>query len=208
MKYFILLALIAFSFTACKTTKEPIMDDGEEMMDDGEGMKAEAETKTMETKTTVTVVELSPVPTSVEALESTNILFGYDKDSIDAKHAPIITAVSDLLKTGTSIIHVVGHADERADSAYNVDLGKRRAASVKAALVAKGLDGTRLMVMSHGEKHPLVKNADTKLEYHLNRRVTFDVEGMGEDKEKNYKMEASMEEEEDNDSMEEDDDSM
>lgn len=198
MKYLILIALIAFSFTACKTTTEPMVDDAEAMETEGKEIKTEVETTVVDPapKTTVTVVEISPVPTSVEALESTNILFGYDKDTVDEKHAPIITAVSDLLKNTTSNIHVVGHADERADAAYNLDLGKRRAASVKAALVAKGLDGTRLMVMSHGEKHPLVEDADTKLEYHLNRRVTFDVEGVGEDKEKNMKMEA-----EDTDSM-------
>lgn len=52
-------------------------------------------------------------------------------------------------------VEVVGRADSRGDAAYNLDLGRRRAESVKSTLVAGGIDEERIHTSSAGERRAL-----------------------------------------------------
>lgn len=56
-------------------------------------------------------------------------------------------------------IRIVGYADARGDAAANAVLGKARADSVKAALVADGIAEDRLESASGGESNPVDTNA-------------------------------------------------
>ena len=56
-------------------------------------------------------------------------------------------------------VRIAGYADARGSEAANVALGKARADSVKAALVAKGIDGARIDTASGGESDPVDTNA-------------------------------------------------
>jgi len=56
-------------------------------------------------------------------------------------------------------IRIVGYADARGDAAANATLGKQRAESVKAALVADGIAADRLDTASGGETNPVDTNA-------------------------------------------------
>jgi peptidoglycan-associated lipoprotein len=52
-----------------------------------------------------------------------------------------------------------GHADERGTREYNLGLGERRAQSVTNYLVALGLDGARISVISYGKERPICSEA-------------------------------------------------
>jgi len=54
---------------------------------------------------------------------------------------------------------VQGHADERGTREYNLALGERRAESVRAYLVALGIDATRLQTVTYGKEQPLCGEA-------------------------------------------------
>ena len=54
---------------------------------------------------------------------------------------------------------IVGYTDARGAAGANATLGKERAESVKAALVADGIDAARLDTASGGETNPVDTNA-------------------------------------------------
>ena len=65
---------------------------------------------------------------------------------------------------------VEGHADERGTREYNFALGQRRAETVKAYLVAKGLGAQRMKTISYGKERPVAVCDDISC-WSQNRRV-------------------------------------
>lgn len=65
-----------------------------------------------------------------------------------------------------------GFADERGSTAYNRELGERRAAAVRDALVARGIEAARISIRSYGEGDPLCAEP-TDACWARNRRVRF-----------------------------------
>jgi peptidoglycan-associated lipoprotein len=64
---------------------------------------------------------------------------------------------------------VEGHADERGTTDYNLQLGDRRAGSIKEYLVRLGVDKSRIKTISYGEEKPLTAAA-TEEAWAQNRR--------------------------------------
>jgi outer membrane protein OmpA-like peptidoglycan-associated protein len=56
-------------------------------------------------------------------------------------------------------IEVAGHTDSAGKQAYNLDLSKRRASSVRNYLVSRGIAGSRIEVKGYGPAHPVADNA-------------------------------------------------
>ena len=70
-------------------------------------------------------------------------------------------------------IKIVGHTDGDGDDTGNLDLSKRRAASVKDALTKEfGINESRMQTDGKGEKEPIDKNDSTAGKAN-NRRVEF-----------------------------------
>jgi OOP family OmpA-OmpF porin len=65
---------------------------------------------------------------------------------------------------------VEGHTDSDGDAAANQALSVARAASVRDALVAAGVDASILRTRGHGERRPVAPN-DTPENKARNRRV-------------------------------------
>lgn len=73
-------------------------------------------------------------------------------------------------------VEVAGHTDSVGASEYNQSLSEQRAESVKAYLVARGVDANRISVTGYGEARPRTSN-DTVEGRRLNRRVEIRVNG-------------------------------
>uniref|UniRef100_UPI0020C703E9 OmpA family protein n=1 Tax=Sphingomonas bacterium TaxID=1895847 RepID=UPI0020C703E9 len=71
----------------------------------------------------------------------------------------IDTIATTLKQYGTAKVRIAGYADARGSDAANAALGKSRADAVKAALVAKGIDGGRIETVSGGAADPVDTNA-------------------------------------------------
>jgi OOP family OmpA-OmpF porin len=89
---------------------------------------------------------------------------------------PMLTEIAQLLKATPAIkkMMIEGHTDNRGDAAMNLDLSKRRAASVKAWLVQHGIEVDRLDSEGYGLTRPITTN-DTVEGRAANRRVEFKI---------------------------------
>jgi len=99
------------------------------------------------------------------------INFDYDSAAIRQDSAVVLDALFAGLKdTPQSAITIVGHKSSEGSDAYNQDLSQRRAASVVAALVKRGIVATRLGAKGAGEGQPIADNT-TEAGRSVNRRV-------------------------------------
>lgn len=89
---------------------------------------------------------------------------------------PMLQEIVSLLKVtpGIKRMRVEGHTDNRGDAAMNLDLSKRRAASVRVWLAQHGIDPGRLESEGYGLTRPITSN-DTADGRQANRRVEFKI---------------------------------
>lgn len=81
-----------------------------------------------------------------------------------------------------TLIEVQGHSDERGSPEHNLALSRRRAESVVAYLVGKGVEPSRLRSTGFGSKRPAARGAD-ELAWSQNRRVEFVIVGRSDEAE-------------------------
>jgi OmpA-OmpF porin, OOP family len=113
------------------------------------------------------------VVTDTEIRIMQQIHFEFDKDKIRPESFPIVDAVADIMRQNAKIkIEVQGHTDNKGQAAYNLKLSDRRANAVMKALVARGIDASRLRAKGYGMARPIVPN-DTEQNRALNRRSQF-----------------------------------
>ena len=100
------------------------------------------------------------------------ILFDTGKADVKPESAPALAEVAKLLKQNPALkVYVVGHTDNVGALAGNIDLSKRRAASVVQALTTQyGIAATRLQPYGDGPYAPIASN-DSEDGRTLNRRV-------------------------------------
>ncbi|MFA7273614.1 MAG: thrombospondin type 3 repeat-containing protein [Crocinitomicaceae bacterium] len=87
----------------------------------------------------------------------------------------ILDNVASIMKDNpTYNLDINGHTDNQGDDAKNMTLSQERAASVKAYLVSKGIEASRMESYGFGETQPKATN-DTAPGRAENRRVEFKV---------------------------------
>jgi outer membrane protein OmpA-like peptidoglycan-associated protein len=102
------------------------------------------------------------------------ILFDVNSATIKPESYGTLKEMANVLKEYTDLkVKIVGHTDADGKDDANLDLSKRRAASVKAALAKEfGIDESRMETDGKGESEPIDKN-DTPAGKANNRRVEF-----------------------------------
>lgn len=102
------------------------------------------------------------------------IYFDVNKDIVKPESYGALNDIAKILNEVPDVkVKIVGHTDADGQDAANLDLSKRRAASVKAELVKTfGVNGDRLVTDGMGETQPVAPN-DTPSNKALNRRVEF-----------------------------------
>ena len=124
---------------------------------------------------------LSPVPTErLTELSTKNISikkqvqFVQDSAEISDKSNALIAEIADLLIRTPELlkVEVGGHADFSGTEEYNKQLSQSRADAVRSALIAAGVDSSRLTAVGYGRARPLVPNI-TEANRARNRRVEF-----------------------------------
>ncbi|MBX7190845.1 MAG: OmpA family protein [Sandaracinaceae bacterium] len=102
--------------------------------------------------------------------------FATNRDVILDRSFPILEEVRAVIEVNPQLrrLRVEGHTDDRGRDSANLDLSRRRAASVTRWLVEHGVDQARLEAWGCGEVHPMEDNgtADGR---QANRRVEFHI---------------------------------
>ena len=103
--------------------------------------------------------------------------FDFDKAVLKPEgKAKLDDLVGKIKAINLEVIIAVGHTDAVGSDDYNQKLSMRRSQAVKAYLVSKGVDKTRIYTEGKGEKQPVADNK-TKEGRAKNRRVEIEVVG-------------------------------
>jgi peptidoglycan-associated lipoprotein len=116
------------------------------------------------------------IPTSALSAVFRTIHFGTDEHVIkNQDDMQTLSKVASYLKNHPkTYIFISGHCDQRGPEAYNLALGTRRANSVRAMLVQKGVSPEQIHTVSFGKEH-LLDKSNTPMAWSKNRRAEFKI---------------------------------
>tara|TARA_R100001369_G_scaffold29172_4_gene52540 strand:- start:14199 stop:15623 length:1425 start_codon:yes stop_codon:yes gene_type:complete len=121
-----------------------------------------------------------PEPTA-EAIKELNqysktVLFDTAKATIRPESKESLEAIHDIMhEYANTVFHIEGHTDSQGGDAYNMNLSKERAASVREYLVSNGIPANRLTSEGYGETRPIATN-NTAAGRQDNRRVNISLD--------------------------------
>jgi OOP family OmpA-OmpF porin len=118
-----------------------------------------------------------PKVTQTKITLQADTLYDFDKATLKPEgKATLDKVAADLAKIRLEVVIAVGNTDSVGTDAYNMALGQRRAQSVKAYLISKGVDGGRIYTESKGKSNPVATNATAEGRA-KNRRTDIEVVG-------------------------------
>jgi outer membrane protein OmpA-like peptidoglycan-associated protein len=104
--------------------------------------------------------------------------FAFGRAKLPPKAKPAIDALANTLKEnpGRPVV-IAGHTDSVGSPEYNHALAMKRAEAVRAELVRRGVESSRITLRSEGEQNPVASN-DTKAGRSENRRAEIIIPSM------------------------------
>ncbi len=154
MKRSLMLAAVAALAITAGCAKKPPKD-----LPPGPGTESGAGTATGE-EGTGTVIPGSRAD-FIQNVPSDRILFDTDMYNVDDQDRGILDAQAAWLQRNPNVrVTIEGHADERGTREYNLALGDRRANAAKNYLQSRGIDASRMSVISWGKERPEALGSD------------------------------------------------
>jgi outer membrane protein OmpA-like peptidoglycan-associated protein/Tol biopolymer transport system component len=118
------------------------------------------------------VIKLTPLKKN-NSFDIHAIHFDYDSARIKTSSYPFLNKLAQYLRSNNALrFEIIGHTDLHGDPAYNMELSRRRAQSVKTYLVGQGLQSGRFSVSGKGKSNPLVARKGPGFD-EQNRRTEF-----------------------------------
>ena len=100
-----------------------------------------------------------------------DVVFDAGKASLQPSAMTAIDRLAQLLSVYPErSIRIEGHTDSVGDDAANQELSERRAAGVRDALLARGVEAARIEAVGYGATHPVADNR-TESGRQKNRRI-------------------------------------
>ena len=127
-----------------------------------------------EIKETLPGAEVERVGEGIKVTLKENMVnFAFNKSDLQPlAKANLYKLAEILINNPDTNINIYGYTDSKGTDEYNLSLSDRRAASVKAYLISKGIASSRMNTMGMGEASPIASN-DTEAGRAQNRRVEF-----------------------------------
>ena len=117
------------------------------------------------------VVQEEPKEVPMPVLD--NVFFAFDKYSLtEESKRSLEQNAKELKRASEATIVIEGHCDERGTKAYNLSLGEKRANAAKEYLVALGVPGSRVAIISYGKERPF-DPGHNETAWAKNRRAHF-----------------------------------
>jgi peptidoglycan-associated lipoprotein len=105
-----------------------------------------------------------------------DVFFDYDTDAIRADAQATLSKDAGYLVSHPDLKIVIGgYCDDRGSAEYNITLGENRANAAKTALVAAGVAGDRIRVVSYGKEKQFCTE-QTESCWQQNRRDQFSID--------------------------------
>ncbi len=163
LQIFLVIAL-SFSMLGCKSCRK------QKPVNDGGTAVTSVDTKDIETPG-----RPSEIKERIPESDVKTVYFDYDRSEIRGDQKVELEKSAEFMKSdkakGRTIL-IEGHCDERGTLEYNMALGQRRADSVKAFLVSRGVEESRLTTLSRGKEAPAVQGTGEAV-WSKNRRGEF-----------------------------------
>jgi peptidoglycan-associated lipoprotein len=107
----------------------------------------------------------------MQSVPSDRVFFALDSYTLDEKDRAVLDAQAAWLARNRNVrVTIEGHCDERGTREYNLALGDRRANAAKNYLAARGVDPSRMTVISYGKERPEALGSDEE-SWAKNRRA-------------------------------------
>ncbi|MBC7397062.1 MAG: OmpA family protein [Bdellovibrionales bacterium] len=127
-------------------------------------------------KATPEPVVIKKAPKVILTLDVNDLPFGYNDAKLPAANSARVRKIGAFLKKNNGSwkrVTVAGHTDERGSKAYNLNLAKRRADTVKKLLGEGGAPLSKIRAVGMGEDYPLNKGHN-EAAWAKNRRVELE----------------------------------
>lgn len=113
-------------------------------------------------------------PQKEEKFIARDVLFNFNSDEVDEQFLQSLRRLVDYLQRppGFKMLVIEGHTDSVGGQDYNQKLSKRRADSVREALISVGLSQNKVQGVGFGESKPISDNGNYQGRA-MNRRVEF-----------------------------------
>jgi outer membrane protein OmpA-like peptidoglycan-associated protein len=127
-----------------------------------------------------TILKIKKFESSVsnELIISQNIYYPQNASSIDAKSLPKLDKIISEMKSNMNLkLVITSHTDSKGSETYNKELSVKRAETIAAYFISKGISKNRIKATGMGESQILnrcLDNVDcSEKEHELNRRTEF-----------------------------------
>jgi len=110
-----------------------------------------------------------------DVLANASIRFQTNSATIDDGNEELLERLADLARGCLGKLTIQGHTDSRGDAEMNKALSLARAAAVRDALAAQGVDADRVTAIGFGETSPIADNASAEGRAR-NRRIAIAVD--------------------------------
>jgi peptidoglycan-associated lipoprotein len=109
----------------------------------------------------------------MQSVTADRVYFDTDQYNIDAEDRAVLDSQATWLQRNPTVrVTIEGHADERGTREYNLALGDRRANAAKNYLASRGIDPSRMTVISWGKERPVAEGSDESAWAQNRRAVT------------------------------------
>jgi peptidoglycan-associated lipoprotein len=112
--------------------------------------------------------------TEARATITTPLRFEFDRSEITDEGLQLLDAkVAAMQANPTVRVRIEGNADDSGSDEYNMALSQRRAAVAQRYMSERGIDASRLQIVSYGEEHPVCTTSRDEPCRAQNRRDEF-----------------------------------